>query len=129
MVGFKTSFALARSVDLAAVVAQLARGLEQREPAPGVFSFAERRAMHRVRSYTSAALSPFADRGVQDMVLLGHLHTKEGKVVLVEGFNGQDGIRWTEKALAILKANDLMAPAATVRPETPMRGCPQAVPH
>lgn len=120
---------VAADVDLAAVMAQLGKGLDQREPAPGVHAFAERRAMHRVRSYTSAALSPFADRGVQDLVLLGHLHVKEGKVVLVEGFNGQDGARWVEKALAALKAADLLDAKAVVRPETPLRGCPHAIPR
>ena len=116
-------------MDLAAVVASLAKGLEHREVAPGVHAFAERRAMHRVRSYTSAALSPFADRGVQDMVLLGHLHVKDGRVVQVEGFNGQDGLRWAQKAAEALKRADLLDPQAVVRPETPLRGCPHAVPH
>lgn len=116
-------------MDLAAVVAQLSKGLEHREAAPGVHAFAERRAMHRVRSYTSAALSPFADRGVQDLVLLGHLHLKDGKVALVEGFNGQEGARWAQKAADLLKANGLLAADAAVRAEMPLRGCPQAAPR
>ncbi|HLE96547.1 MAG TPA: hypothetical protein VI997_04180 [Candidatus Thermoplasmatota archaeon] len=116
-------------MDLAECLSALGKGFERRELSPGVYAFFERRAMHRVRSYTSAALGPFADRQVQDMVLLGHVHVREGRATSIEGFNGQEGIRFAERASAALKAEGLLVEDATVRLETPMRGCPWSVPH
>ena len=116
-------------VDLGECLAALGKGLERREISPGVHAFFERRAMHRVRSYTSAALGPFADRHVQDMVLLGHVHVREGRATAIEGFNGQEGVRFAERASSALKAGGWLVEDAKVRPETPLRGCPWSMPR
>lgn len=98
-----------------------------KEVAPGTHAYASRQAMHRVRAYHTANLSPVgAGRYMQEMLLVGHVHVADGKVTRIEGFNGGEGSRWAEAARAKLEAAGLLAPDAEVVPATPLRACAAA---
>ncbi len=97
--------------------------------APGVYGYGSRQAMHRARVYHAAVLQPFAARGLpQEMMLVGHLHVVGDLVVRVEGFNGQEGQRWAERAKGELAKAQALAPEANVSPSTPLNACLHAKP-
>lgn len=97
----------------------------QGEVSPGVYVYGSVRPLGRIRAYTSAGLSPFAGRGApSEFHLLGHVHVEEGKVLRVEGFNGQEGERWAKAARETLAKSDALAEKAVVTPMMPLRGCP-----
>lgn len=98
-----------------------------KEVAPGTHAYGMRQAMHRVRSYTTASLGPFAGRGApQEVLLMGHLHVEAGLVKRIEGFNGQEGLRWAERAKKEIEKAGLLAPGFELKPMTPLQGCKDA---
>lgn len=94
--------------------------------APGVYAYGADRPMGRIRAYSAAGLSPFAGRGApKEFHLLGHIHLDAaGKVVRIEGFNGQEGERWAKQAKEKLEKSGELAANAVVTPMMPLRGCP-----
>src|SRR5207248_2558904 len=95
------------------------------EVAPRVHAFGANRPMGRIRTYSSAGLSPFAGRGAQtEFHLLGHVHLEGGLVARVEGVNGAEGERWAKQAFEKLKTIQGLAPGATLQAATPLRNCP-----
>lgn len=98
----------------------------QTEVAPRVWAFGAVRPMNRIRAYSSAGLSPFAGRGTpKEFQLFGHLHLDEaGKVVRIEGFNGNEGEAWAKQAKERLAKADALAEKAVVQPVTPLKHCP-----
>lgn len=98
-----------------------------KEVAPGTHAYGMRQAMHRVRSYTTASLGPLASRGSpQEMLLVGHLHVEAGLVKRIEGFNGQEGQRWADRAQKEVEKAGLLAPGFEARPVTPLLACKDA---
>lgn len=94
------------------------------EVGPGTFAYASRQAMHRVRAYHAAVLTPHAGRGPpQELLLVGHLHTSDGQVTRVEGFNGQEGQRWAERARDELAKSGLLPADAAIVLSQPLRDC------
>lgn len=93
--------------------------------APGVYAYGSHRPMGRIRSYSAAGLTPFAGRGMQhEFHLVGHIHVDDqGRVLRVEGFNGQEGERWAKQAHEKLKTSSGLAEGATVEPTKALRGC------
>ena len=111
---------------------KLLRDLEDKEAkhqgeiAPRVHAFGAMRPMGRIRTYSSAGLSPFAGRGAQsEFHLLGHVHLDAASnlVARVEGFNGAEGERWAKAAFEKLRAMQGLALGATVQGLTPLRNC------
>lgn len=92
---------------------------------PNTYAFGDVRPMNRIRAYTSAGLGPFAGRGnPTEFLLLGHVHVDaEGKVLRVEGFNGQEGERWAKLAGERLTKAGLLPTGAVVQPVTPLKQC------
>lgn len=104
---------------------ELADAKLQLEVGPNVFAFGAKRALGRIRAYSSAGLQPFAGRGMPtEFHLLGHAHfSPEGKLLRIEGFNGQEGERWARNAEAKLKAEGILPEDCVVQPAAPLRGC------
>lgn len=92
---------------------------------PNTYAFGDVRPMNRIRAYTSAGLGPFAGRGnPTEFLLLGHVHVDEaGKVLRVEGFNGQEGERWAKLAGDRLAKAGLLPAGSVVQPVTPLKLC------
>lgn len=95
--------------------------------APGAHAYGSRQAMHRTRAYHAAVLEPIAARGLpQEVLLLGHVHEKDGKVTRIEGFNGAEGQRWAERARVEIEKAGLLGEGVVFNATTPLRDCPVA---
>jgi hypothetical protein len=99
-----------------------------KEVRPGVHAYALRQAMNRVRAHHAAVLDPLGARaGTFEYVLIGHIHVNDGKVALVEGFNGYDGTRWAERAYKELERAGALAANAELHASAAIRNCDAAM--